>query len=270
MSIPKLTTQSVQATAKFCAAWAIVAMLFSAANAADWGTLKGRFVVEGDLGEAAAVNANKDPEFCGKHNLMDEAIIVGEEGALANVFVYLYLKSSKTVEIHPDLEKVDTEPVLLDNKGCRFEPHALVLRVGQSLEISNSDPVAHNTNLTPTKNPGFNQIIPNDSPLAKTFEKRESYPSPAACNIHPWMKAYVLIRDNPYMTVTAADGSFEIANLPAGKHEFIFWHESKGNMKNMTFSGGKTSRKGRAKLTIPAGDTLDLGDIKVSPSVLGK
>jgi len=247
-----------------------LAMVASAANAAEWGTLKGQFLLDGDAGKAAAINANKDPEVCGKHNLVDEAIVVGEDGALANVFVYLYLKRGKSVEIHPDLETADTDPIVVDNKGCRFEPHAVVLRTGQTLEIRNSDPVAHNTNLTVIKNPGFNQIVPNDSPLTKTFEKRESYPSSFACNIHPWMKAYMLIRDNPYMAVTAEDGSFEIANLPAGEHEFIFWHEAKGNMKNMPFEGGKTSKKGRAKLTIPAGETLDLGAIQVKPAVLGK
>jgi len=245
-------------------------MGIASVGAADWGTLKGRFVVDGDVGEPAAITANKDPEYCGKQNLVDQAIVVGDDGALANVFVYLYLKRGKSVDIHPDLETADSEPVVLNNKGCRFEPHAMVLRTGQTLQIHNSDPVAHNTNFTPTKNPGFNQIVPNDSPLSKTFEKRESYPSPAACNIHPWMKGFVLIRDNPYMTLSAADGSFEIANLPAGKHEFIFWHEAKGNLKNLAFEGGKTSKKGRAKLTITAGETLDLGEIKVKPALLGK
>lgn len=246
-----------------------LAMAISVA-AADWGTLKGRFVLDGDPGDPAKVNVNKDTEFCGKHNLVDEVIVAGDDGSLANVFVYLYLKTGKKVDIHPDLESPGDEPVVLDNKGCRFEPHAVVLRTSQTLQVSNSDTVAHNTNLTLTKNPGFNQIVPNDSPLSMTFQKVESYPSPAACNIHPWMKAYVLIRDNPYMAVSGADGSFEIANIPAGKHEFIFWHEAKGNMKGLEVSGEKTSNRGRAELTIPAGDTLDLGDVKVSTSVLGK
>jgi len=256
-----------QAVVSFCATLAMVA----SATGADWGTLKGQFVLDGDVEAAAKINVNKDTEFCGKHNLVDQTIVVGEDGALANVYVYLYLKSKKTVEIHPDLKDVDSKPVVLDNKGCRFEPHVLVLRTSQTLEIRNSDAgIAHNTNLTPTKNASFNQIIANDSPLTKSFEKRESYPSPVACNIHPWMKAYVLIRDNPYMTVSADDGTFEIANIPAGKHEFIFWHEAKGNMRKLAVGDTKTSKKGRAKLTIPAGGTLDLGEIKVKPAVLGK
>ena len=66
-----------------------------------------------------------------------------------------------------------------------------------------------------------------------------------------------------------ADGKFEIKNIPAGQNEFQFWHEAQGYLKNLKFNGGMTdARSGRAKLTIPAGQTLDLGDIKVKASAL--
>ena len=232
--------------------------------------MKGRFVFEGTAEDPAALNVNKDVEFCGQHAVVDETMELGDDGALGNVFVYLYVKRGKSVEVHPDMAKVDQEPAVLDNKGCRFDPHVMVLRAQQPLEIKNSDSVGHNTNFQALSNPAFNETIAADGSTTKVFEKGESYPSSVVCNIHPWMKAYVLVRDNPYMAVSAADGSFEISNVPAGKHEFIFWHESAGNMKNLAVGSGKTSRKGRAKLTIPAGETLDLGDIKVSAGVLGK
>ncbi len=256
----------------FFIALAVFPLLSGAsATGADWGTLKGQFVFAGDAEQPAKINVNTDSAYCGKHSLVDETLVVGENGALSNVFVYLYLKKGKTVDIHPDLESVGTEPVVLDNKGCRFVPHALLLRTGQPFEIRNSDAgIAHNTNLTLIKNSGFNQIVPNDAPLKKSFEKRESYASTVACNIHPWMRAHVLIRDNPYMAVSGSDGSFEIKNIPAGPHEFIFWHEAKGNMKKLSLGKSKTNNKGRAKLKIPATGTLDLGEIKVPPAVLGQ
>ena len=84
------------------------------------------------------------------------------------------------------------------------------------------------------------------------------------------MKAHLLVRDNPYMAITGDDGSFEIANIPAGEHEFILWHESVGNLKNLDLgANGKADRRGRAKLEIPAGGELDLGEIKVKPSAVG-
>ena len=267
----KQLTQLIQATAIAGLTLAVFTTAgYSTAGAADWGTLKGKFIVDGDPGEPAALNVNKDVEYCGKHDLVDETIVVGDGDALANVFVYLYLKRGKNVEIHPDLEEPG-ETVVLDNRGCRFEPHAMVLRTGQALEIRNSDKgIGHNTNFTVISNPPFNEMVTNDAPIVKTLAKRESYPSVAQCSIHPWMKAHVLIRDNPYMAVTGEDGSFVIEKIPAGQHEFIFWHESKGNLKNLKAGKAKTDRRGRAKLKIPAGGELDLGEISIKVSDLSK
>ena len=220
----------------------------------------------------AKINVNKDVEFCSKYNLVDESLALGEQNGLMNAFVYLYVKRGKSVDVHPDLEAPSTDPVILDNKGCRFEPHALIVRTKQTLEIRNSDEgIGHNTNAQSLlQNPKFNEQVTEGSPITKIFEKSEPIPTEVACNVHPWMKGYVLIRDNPYMAVSAEDGSFEIKNVPAGKHEFIFWHESKGNLRSLPVGKTKTDRKGRAKLEIPAGETLDLGEIKVSAKVLGK
>jgi len=250
-----------------------LAVVASAAGsyAQEWGSLTGRLVVDGSVPDPAKINITKDPEYCGQHNLLEENVIVGDGGGLTNAFVYLYLKGKDTVDVHPDYESVTSETVVLDNHYCRFEPHVLMVLTGQDLEIRNLDPgIGHNTNAKPLKNPEFNQMISNDSPLKTKFEKAESYPVPFACNVHPWMNAHVLVRDNPYMAITGDDGSFEIKNIPAGKHEFIFWHESKGNLKNVPLgSAGKTDRKGRAKLEVPAGGTLELGEVKIPAAALG-
>ena len=241
------------------------------AYAGEWGSLKGRFVFTDTPVSLQSINVNKDAEFCSKNKLVEENLLVGEKGGLSNVFVYLYLKKGKKIEVHPDLAKPDEKPVVLYNKGCRFEPHTLTVRTSQTLEIRNSDPgIGHNTNATTLRfNPRFNDQVSNDEPLIKVFEKAEYYPAEIACNVHPWMKAYVLIRDNPYMTVSDAKGNFEIKNIPAGKRVFSFWQESKGNLRDLSVGKTKTSRKGQASLEIVAGETLDLGEIKVSAQVLG-
>jgi hypothetical protein len=82
------------------------------------------------------------------------------------------------------------------------------------------------------------------------------------------MKGYVLSQDHPYMAATGDDGKFEIKDIPAGKHDFQFWHEAGGYLKDLTLKGGKTDRRGRAELSIADGQTLDLGDIKVKASAL--
>ena len=240
------------------------------AVAADWGTVKGKFVYKGDV-KPEKIVPSKDTEFCSKHELVDESIIVGDKGGLANVFVFLNPGRDKKVEVHPDI-KPSSEPKILDNHGCRFEPHAMTLWTEESLEVRNSDEgLAHNTNASFFfSNPTFNETVPNGSPLKKKFTKSEAYPSKVVCNIHPWMLGYVFIRDNPYMALSAEDGSFEIANVPAGKQTFGFWHEEPGNLKQLKIGKDKADRKGQFELNVPAGGTLDLGEIEVTPVVLGK
>ncbi|QEG36984.1 cupredoxin domain-containing protein [Bythopirellula goksoeyrii] len=249
----------------------ITLTLASQVGAADWGSLKGKFVVDGSVGDPAAINVNKDTEYCGKHDLVDETIVVGEGGELANVVVYIYTKRGQSLDVHPDYEATASEPVVLDNKGCRFEPHVIAIRTNQPFEIRNDDAgIGHNTNASFVANPGFNEMVTNDKPITKTLQKAEPVPAPVACNVHPWMKAHAVVREDPYVAISDENGEFEIVNIPAGEHEFIFWHEAKGNMRDMKLSDGKTDRKGRAKLKIASGETLDLGEIKVPAKTLGK
>ena len=238
------------------------------ASAADWGSLKGKFVVDGSVGEPAAINANKDPETCGKHELHDETIVVGEGNTLVNAVVFIYTR--KALDVHPDYEAAAKVTVKLDNKGCRFDPHVLAVRTGQPLELSNSDPIGHNTNLAFVANPQFNQIISSGVPVSVTPTKAEPMPASVTCNIHPWMKGVVVVREDPYVAISNDKGEFEIKNIPVGQHEFVFWHESKGFLRTLALKGGKTDRRGRAKLKIAAGETLDLGEIKVPAAAVGK
>jgi hypothetical protein len=235
-----------------------------AAPAADWGSLKGRMAVVGTPPKPAALVVAGD-QFCIGQKPVDESLVVLEEdGSLANVLVFVRLGRQDTIEVHPDYAATLGEPVLLDNHNCHFVPHVAMLRTGQSLLIKNSDPVGHNTKLGEV----FNEIIPAGEERPKTISRAAVVPMPVNCNIHPFMKAYVLVQDHPYMATSAKDGKFEIKNIPAGKHSFSFWHESSVFIRDLKVGSGTTDRRGTVELTINAGETLDLGDIKIPVSML--
>jgi hypothetical protein len=90
---------------------------------------------------------------------------------------------------------------------------------------------------------------------------------PIGCNTHPWMRAYIVSLAHPYVAVSGPHGKFEIEDIPLGTHEFQFWHESPGYLKNVEFDGGKTDMRGRAKITIEEAGT-DLGIIKIDAATL--
>lgn len=236
-------------------------------EAAGWGTLKGKFVLKGDAPEVKPLSVTKD-EVCIKAKPKNLSLVLGEGNALANVLIYLKPARGKKVEVHPDYAAQLDEPVTLDNKNCEFVPHVTLVRTGQEFVISNSDLTGHNTNATLVKNGAFNVLIAANEKRSMKLTKEESIPLPVACNIHAFMFGHILVKEDPYMAASANDGTFEIKNIPAGKHDFIFWHERKGYLGDLKYEGGKSDRRGKSELTIADGKELDLGTIEVPAALL--
>lgn len=230
----------------------------SATQAGSWGDLAGRFVYDGPAPERKKLEVTKDVECCGKFDLRDESLIVGPQGGLANVYIYL---RSDDAPVCPELKAQRPKKVVLDNKDCIFDPHCLTVWAGeQILEIINSDPVGQNVAFSPLYNPAANLVLPVDAKVEYEFEAGERAPVKVFCNYHPWESGYILARENPYMAVTGADGAFRIANLPVGKWEFQVWHERIGYLNTPDW------RRGRFEFDIQSGKN-DLGLLKLSPSL---
>jgi hypothetical protein len=146
-----------------------------------------------------------------------------------------------------------------------FLSHVFAAQTKDTIVIKNSDPIGHNTSLTPPGQQGINPLLPSGGEAEYKFAKPVAMPVDTTCSIHPWMKAYIMAREDPYFAVTKPDGSFEIANLPAGEEiEFQVWHERPGN--NFDVPGLAT--KGRFKKKIPADGVEDLKVIEIPASSL--
>lgn len=221
---------------------------------AEWGTLRGRFVYDGEPPELKPLVVTKDQAYCGKHPLIDESLVVGKNRGVANVVVYV---RTPDVKVHPELAEAVKPKVVLDNLRCRFEPHILpVWLEKQTLVVKNSDPVLHNVNLQPFDDKGINPVLPVKGAVDHRFTKAQIIPVPVACNLHPWMKGYVLPRNNPYVAVSGKDGVFTLEKLPAGPLEFQVWHEAAGYVRLPDW------KRGRFTLTIQK-DVHELGEIKL-------
>jgi len=253
------------------AAGAIAAGLSSpafvrAAGSDKWADLTGRLVYDGKAPQRKKLKVDKDVECCGKFDIRDESLMVGPDGGLANVYVYV---RSRGVDICPELAESAEKRVTLDNKDCIFIPHCMwICYDKQEFYIVNSDPVAQNVAFAPLGDKPANIVIPAKSGTASPdatykFSRKQIVPVPIACNYHPWESAYILPRDHPYVAVTKADGTFSIPKLPVGELEFQVWHERIGYLATGQWE------KGRFKMAIEPG-TNELPTVKLDPKLFEK
>jgi len=237
-----------------------------------WATLRGVFRIDGQAPAPVAIKIDKDVEVCspGGRQVFGEEIVVGPDGGIGNVVIYLTSKISDDEPwTHPSAQPGKTDEVAFDQKECIFLSHVLAMQVTQPLKILNSDPVGHNTNLKPNKNSGFNQTIPVNGSTVYKFSAEEPAPFRVSCSIHPWMGAWIITRKNSYFAVTRDDGAFELPNLPAGVDlEFRVWQEKMGFVQDVTVDG-QSAKWGKGRFSValdPQDENKNQLDIRIAAS----
>ncbi|HUL02948.1 MAG TPA: carboxypeptidase regulatory-like domain-containing protein [Gemmatimonadales bacterium] len=150
-------------------------------------------------------------------------VVVNPNGTLANVFVYVKTGLPPDARYTPP-----ATPVTIDQQGCLYHPRVFGIMVGQTLAIKNSDQLLHNIKALGKLNRPFNISQPTANMTTdRTFAATEVM-LPFECNVHGWMHAYAGVLPHPFFATTGTDGTFTIANLPAGTYTLEFWHEQYG------------------------------------------
>jgi plastocyanin/predicted small lipoprotein YifL len=209
-------------------------------DAATAGEVTGTVMLDGKAPENAAIRMNADP-VCVKENTtpqFQETYTVGSDGkSLGNVFVYVKDGLGNYVYDMP------TEPARIDQMNCRYHPHVFGVRVGQPIEILNSDPTLHNIHAQPKTNQEFNNGQPiQGMRMTHTFTTKEIM-VPFKCDVHGWMNAYVGVLDHPYFATTGTDGKFSLKNLPPGTYTIEAWHEKAGTQEQKVTIGAKETKE---------------------------
>lgn len=197
----------------------------AAVDPATAGTITGRVVVEGTPPKAQTIRVDGD-KTCATlvpgAERQTETWVVGEGGGLANVFVYV--KTGLEGRSFP----VPTEPVVLDQQNCWYTPRVVGVRVGQSFQVLNSDPLLHNVRAQAAVNQAFNQGQPVQGVRYSHTFSTDEVMVPIKCDVHAWMNAWVGVMTHPYFAVTGPSGAFELPNLPPGTYTVEAWHEAGG------------------------------------------
>jgi hypothetical protein len=218
-----------------------------------WGDLRGRFIYDGDLPHVNALPVNKDRGTF-DYTIDDESLIVNKDNlGLANILVFLLPGKDDELQVHPTYAESARSKVNLSLKRGQFSPHILLARTTQTIVELNEDKVAHNANIQSIRNAPRSFMIAPGAPAEYQFSNEEWSPIQIGCSVHSWMRAYILVRSNPYMAKSDTDGRFEIKNLPVGKHVFRFWHERAGYVRNARIGSFTTDAKGRLTVMIREG-----------------
>ena len=143
-----------------------------------------------------------------KDGLLSEDVVADKEGHLKEAFVYV--KKGVAGKFEPP-----KDPITIRMKGGRYEPHVVCVQAGQELVFVNDDDHLYNVKASSASNGTFNEGVDTGKKLARKLEKPDLFE--VRDSVHPWMRAWVLVRDNPFMTVTDSAGKFKLPPLPPGK-----------------------------------------------------
>jgi hypothetical protein len=214
----------------------VVLAVAASSAAADTGSggIAGKVSFAGTASPPTKVKLGADPVCAAMHKEgLERQPIKTKAGGLSDALVYV--KSGVTGSF-----PTPTEPVVLDQSGCDYAPHMIVLMAGQPLRIRNSDETLHNIHPRPKVNAEFNVGQPRKgTETTKVFAQPEVM-IPTGCDVHPWMRAYISVLANPFYALTREDGSYEIKGLPDGDYTVEAVHgQLKAATAQVSVKGGK-------------------------------
>ncbi len=198
------------------------------------GVIKGSVKFEGEAVEMEVPKKRKELEHCKSKDIVLNAVIVNGE-KLQDVYVGIapgQLKGKYKPEKPAEIDQVD----------CVYTPRIQGILAGQAVTIKNSDPTMHNVNAGLGKKTLFNTGQPKGAAPIKKEEFEEPGIYRVKCDIHTWMRAFVIASDNPFHAVTDKDGGFKIEKVPDGEYKLVAWHSQYGKKEQkVKVKGGEVS-----------------------------
>jgi plastocyanin len=198
------------------AAWCVVVC-----GTAWGGTIRGTVRFTGASFEQKKLPVTVDHSVCGIEKDAEDIVLSPEKG-LRNVVVSLQAPP-------PGVKGPVALPMVqMDQEQCVFVPRLVLVPTGGTVEFLNSDRLLHNLHSASKENRIFNRTQPRGRTIPIVFEKPEIIR--VDCDLHPWMRAWLVVAEHPFYAVTNDRGEFVLDNVPPGEHTLRFWQESLGTV----------------------------------------
>jgi hypothetical protein len=149
--------------------------------------------------------------------------VVGAEGGLANVLVYI----KEGLPTHYTPPPINAPTVTVSR--CFYEPYVVGMQAGQKLTVANADRIVHSVNVTAKLNRAFNFALNREGSSRQwVLEQPETFVR-LKCGVHPWEFSHVGVVANPFFSVTDTNGVFCLpAGLPHGRYVLAAAHPKAG------------------------------------------
>jgi plastocyanin len=203
----------------------LLACFLLGSEAAQAQEVRGRVLWQGALPQpkrlTLAAKGRDHPTLgCGSEKVSRE-LEVDPSGGIKNVVLWVEAEG-------PPSETPRADPVVLDQKGCEFSPHLVLVMPGGRLLIRNSDPTRHNLRIFE----GAKMLMhtwqaAGASDVAWDFQRPGRYL--VRCGVHPWMHAWVVAAAHGRYAATDSKGRYTISGLPEGTYTLHGWHEVLGS-----------------------------------------
>jgi plastocyanin len=183
--------------------------------------IKGTVQFVGTPPPAKKVPVTVDQFVCGKDK-DDEELVLSSQRGIRNAVVSL---ASPPAGGPWQFAKA---PVFLDQRQCVFIPRVTLVPAGGTVDFLNSDRLLHNIHSASRANAVFNRTQPRSRTIPIAFATPEIVR--ISCDLHGWMRAWVVVMEHPFYVVTGSEGEFTLGNLPPGKYTLNVWHEKLGTV----------------------------------------
>ena len=199
---------------------ACIAACLASGGYVSAGDIHGAVVHKGAAPARAKLPVTIDQYICGKEKDAED-LVLGEKGGVSNAVLWLE-NPPNGASWGKALPKVE-----MDQKGCVFMPRVVVVPVGGTVDFLNSDRLLHNLHSKSKENVTFNRTQPHGRVIPVTFNKPETVT--VTCDLHSWMRSWVVVAEHPFYAVTDQAGAFRISNVPPGKYRLRMWQEALGS-----------------------------------------
>jgi hypothetical protein len=180
------------------------------------GELTGVVSFSGDRA-ANSIEVQKDQDACGTGHANPS--VPGSGTGLGGAIVYL-----DGIAEGKSFDEISLEGKL-DQKSCDYIPHTQLMRAPAKLLVSNSDPALHNTNFKQHGTQISNEAEPPGVP-----PREVEFATPGlvdvTCDVHPWMRGFIMVAKHPYYAITDANGIYHLTSVPPGKYTLKVWRDN--------------------------------------------